>query len=67
MQKEEDFSLNEVVINTNTINTCNHKMQLKLKREDTEKTARFKADFYSRGIFKLKNAPKKYLVRKLVT
>ncbi|REG94064.1 DUF5686 and carboxypeptidase regulatory-like domain-containing protein [Flavobacterium aquicola] len=57
---EENFSLNEVVITTkdNPANTI-IKKAIASKKENTTKTARFKADFYSRGIFKLKNAPKK--------
>jgi hypothetical protein len=31
------------------------------RKQNSEKTAHFKADFYSRGIFKIKNAPKKFL------
>lgn len=31
------------------------------RKENSEKTARFNADFYSRGIFKIKNTPKKFM------
>ncbi|UFH35584.1 DUF5686 and carboxypeptidase regulatory-like domain-containing protein [Flavobacterium acetivorans] len=63
---EESFSLNEVVINTK-INPAIAiiKKAIASKKENTEKTARFKADFYSRGIFKLKNAPKKIFGQKI--
>jgi Family of unknown function (DUF5686)/CarboxypepD_reg-like domain len=64
--EEESFDLNEVVINTKN-NPANAiiKKAIASKKENTEKTARFKADFYSRGIFKLKNAPKKILGQKI--
>lgn len=63
---EESYSLNEVVINTK-INPALAiiKNAIANKKENTEKTARFNADFYSRGIFKLKNAPKKILGQKI--
>jgi hypothetical protein len=63
---EESFSLNEVVINQKN-NPANAiiKSAIASKKENTEKTARFKADFYSRGIFKLKNAPKKIFGQKI--
>ncbi|WP_413999129.1 DUF5686 and carboxypeptidase regulatory-like domain-containing protein [Flavobacterium sp. W1B] len=63
---EESFSLNEVVINTK-INPAIAiiKNAITSKKENAEKTARFKADFYSRGIFKLKNAPKKIFGQKI--
>lgn len=63
---EENFSLNEVVINPKN-NPANAiiKKAIASKKENTRKTNRFKADFYSRGIFKLKNAPKKILGQKI--
>lgn len=63
---EESFSLNEVVINPKN-NPANAiiKSAIASKKENTEKTARFKADFYSRGIFKLKDAPKKIFGQKI--
>jgi hypothetical protein len=63
---EESFSLNEVVINTKD-NPANHiiKNAIANKKANTEKTAKYKADFYSRGIFKLKNAPKKIFGQKI--
>ena len=63
---EESFSLNEVVINTK-INPAIAiiKKTIASKKENTQKTARFNADFYSRGIFKLKNAPKKIFGQKI--
>ena len=64
--REENFSLNEVVINPKN-NPANAiiKNAIANKKENTRKTNRFKADFYSRGIFKLKNAPKKILGQKI--
>ena len=63
---EESFSLNEVVINPK-INPAIAiiKNAIASRKENTKKTARFHADFYSRGIFKLKNAPKKILGQKI--
>ncbi len=63
---EESYTLNEVIINTKG-NPANAiiKNAIAHKKENSEKTARFKADFYSRGIFKLKNAPKKILGQKI--
>lgn len=63
---EESFSLNEVVINQKD-NLANQiiKNAIANKKVNTEKTAKFKADFYSRGIFKLKNAPKKIFGQKI--
>ncbi|UQD56277.1 DUF5686 and carboxypeptidase regulatory-like domain-containing protein [Flavobacterium sp. K5-23] len=63
---EESFSLKEVVINTK-INPAIAiiKNAIANKKENTEKTDRYKADFYSRGIFKLKNAPKKIFGQKI--
>ena len=63
---EENFSLNEVVITTKD-NPANAiiKKAIASKKENTSKTSRFKADFYSKGIFKLKNAPKKIFGQKI--
>jgi hypothetical protein len=57
---EESFNLNEVVIGPKN-NPANQiiKNAIANKKANTEKTSKYKADFYSRGIFKLKNAPKK--------
>ena len=63
---EESFSLNEVVINPkNNPAIAIIKNAIASRKENTKKTARFNADFYSRGIFKLKNAPKKILGQKI--
>lgn len=63
---EENLSLSEVVINTkgNPANTI-IKEAIANKRENSNKTARFKADFYSRGIFKVKDLPKKIMGKKI--
>ncbi len=64
--EEENFTLNEVVINSGD-NPANAIISnaINSKRENSEKTARFKADFYSRGIFRIKDAPKTVLGQKL--
>lgn len=63
---EENLSLSEVVINSKD-NPANAviKQAIANKKENSEKTARFKADFYSRGIFKVKDLPKKILGQKV--
>ncbi len=63
---EETFSLNEVVISRN-VNPALAiiKKAIAARKRNTEKTNRFTADFYSRGIFKLENAPKKILGQKI--
>ena len=63
---EESFSLNEVVINKK-VNPAIAiiKNAIASRKENTKKSDRFNADFYSRGIFRLKNAPKKILGQKI--
>ena len=63
---EESFSLSEVVINKK-VNPALAiiKKAIANRKENTLKTNRFNADFYSRGIFKLKNAPKKIFGQKI--
>lgn len=63
---EENYNLNEVIINPKN-NPANAiiKSAIAARKENTEKTARFTADFYSRGLFKIKNLPKKILGIKL--
>ncbi|WP_264566869.1 DUF5686 and carboxypeptidase regulatory-like domain-containing protein [Flavobacterium sp. N3904] len=63
---EESFSLNEVVINPKD-NPANKIIRNAIanKKGNIEKTARYKADFYSRGIFRIKDAPEKILGQKL--
>jgi len=63
---EENLSLAEVVVNPKD-NPANAVIRnaIKNKKGNSEKTARFKADFYSRGIFKVKDLPKKILGQKV--
>ena len=63
---EENISLSEVVINTKD-NPANAVIRQAIanKKENSEQTARFKADFYSRGIFKVKDLPKKIMGQKV--
>ncbi|HEU4790044.1 MAG TPA: DUF5686 and carboxypeptidase regulatory-like domain-containing protein, partial [Flavobacterium sp.] len=63
---EESFTLNEVIINPKD-NPANQiiKNAIANKKANIEKTAKYKADFYSRGIFRIKDAPKKILGKKL--
>ncbi|MFB9077143.1 DUF5686 and carboxypeptidase regulatory-like domain-containing protein [Flavobacterium procerum] len=63
---EESFALNEVVIDPKN-NPANAiiKSAIANKKENSEKTARFTADFYSKGILKVKDLPKKILGQKI--
>ena len=63
---EENITLKEVVINPKD-NPANEIIRnaIKNKKENSEKTARFKADFYSRGIIRLKDLPKTIMGQKL--
>lgn len=63
---EENLALNEVVINTK-VNPALAiiKKAIASKKENAEKTNRFTADFYSKGIFKIKNLPKKIMGMKI--
>ena len=59
---EENFTLNEVVINKkDNPAIAIIKNAIASRKENAEKTARFTADFYSRGMLKLKNLPKKIM------
>jgi hypothetical protein len=64
--EEENFTLNEVVINTKD-NPANRIIRKAIanKKENSDKTARYNADFYSRGIFKVKDLPKKIMGQKV--
>lgn len=64
--EEENIELKEVVINTKS-NPANAIIRnaIASRKENSENTARYKADFYSRGIFRVKNFPKKVLGKKL--
>ena len=63
--EEENITLKEVVINPKG-NPANEIIRnaIKNKKENSEKTARFKSDFYSRGIIRLKDAPKTIMGQK---
>jgi hypothetical protein len=64
--REESVSLSEVLINKNdNPATTIIKNAIANKKENSDKTARFKADFYSRGIFRVKDLPKKILGQKI--
>jgi hypothetical protein len=64
--EEENVSLNEVVINTEE-NPANIiiRQAIAKRKENLEKINNFKADFYSRGLIKIKDAPKKILGQKV--
>ncbi|MRX38294.1 carboxypeptidase-like regulatory domain-containing protein [Flavobacterium sp. LC2016-23] len=63
---EESFALNEVVIDPKN-NPANAIIRSAIanKKENSEKTSRFTADFYSKGMFKVKDLPKKILGQKV--
>jgi hypothetical protein len=63
---EENYTLNEVVINQKE-NPANAiiRSAIASKKENSDKTGKFKADFYSRGIFKVKDLPKKIFGQKI--
>ena len=63
---EETLSLSEIVINKkDNPAIVVIKQAIANKKENSNKTAQFKADFYSRGIFKVKNLPKKIFLQKI--
>ncbi len=59
---EEEISLNEVVINSNE-NPADKIMKKAIasRKSNLEKISSYKADFYSRGLIRIKNAPEKIL------
>jgi len=63
---EEDIQLNEVVIDPK-VNPAIEiiKNAIANRKSNSEKTAKYKADFYSRGIFRVKNLPKTIMGQKL--
>jgi hypothetical protein len=63
---EENIDLKEVIIDkkANPANDIIRKT-IAARKANSEKTAHYKADFYSRGIFRIKNAPKTVLGKKL--
>ncbi|MFH7018161.1 DUF5686 and carboxypeptidase regulatory-like domain-containing protein [Flavobacterium sp. FlaQc-47] len=63
---EESFALNEVVIDPkNNPADAIIKNAIANKKDNSDKTARFTADFYSKGMFKVKDLPKKILGKKV--
>ncbi len=64
--EEENITLNEVVINPKN-NPANEiiKNAIAARKENSEQTDRYEADFYSRGILRIKDAPKTILGQKL--
>lgn len=64
--QEESFALNEVVIDPKN-NPANAiiKSAIANKKENSDKTGRYTADFYSKGMFKVKDLPKKILGKKV--
>jgi hypothetical protein len=66
IMEEENFTLNEVII-SNKDNPANRIIRKVIanRNENSEKTARYTADFYSRGIFKVKDLPKKIMGQKI--
>ncbi len=63
---EEQISLNEVVINSNE-NPADIIMRsaIAARKVNIEKIKSFKADFYSRGLIRIKNAPEKFFGQEL--
>lgn len=63
---EESFALNEVVIDPKN-NPANAVIRSAIanKKDNSDKTARYTADFYSKGMFKVKDLPKKILGQKV--
>lgn len=63
---EESFALNEVIIDPKN-NPANAIIRSAIanKKDNSDKTARYTADFYSKGIFKVKDLPKKILGQKI--
>ncbi len=63
---EESFALNEVVIDPkNNPADAIIKSAIANKKDNSDKTGRYTADFYSKGMFKVKDLPKKILGQKV--
>lgn len=60
--QEESYQLKDIVV-TNTENPANEiiRQAIASKKKNVAKTDKFEADFYSRGIFKAKDIPKKFM------
>jgi len=63
---EESFALNEVVIDPKK-NPADAiiRSAIAAKKDNSDKTGRYTADFYSKGMFKVKDLPKKILGKKV--
>ncbi len=63
---EEEVALDEVIISSKE-NPANKIIRNVIANKDknTDKFSQYKADFYSRGLFKVKNLPKKFLGQKV--
>ncbi len=60
--EDENYQLVEVVVGRkNNPAIAIIKNAIANRKENSDKTAHFRADFYSRGVFKLKNTPKKFM------
>ncbi len=63
---EENFTLNEVVVNKKDNPAITIiKNAIANRKENSEKTSKYTADFYSRGMLKIKNLPKKIMGMKI--
>lgn len=64
--ENESYQLQEVIV-SNKDNPANAiiKQAIAHREENLKKTARFEADFYSKGVFKAKNIPKRIMGMKL--
>lgn len=62
---EENYTIKEVVVDKKE-NPANAIIRnaIASKKENTQHTAKYEADFYSRGIFRIKDAPKKIIGQK---
>lgn len=63
---EENFQISEVVVSTKD-NPANRivRQAIAAREENTNRTAKYQADFYSRGIFRITNAPVKILGQRI--
>jgi Family of unknown function (DUF5686)/CarboxypepD_reg-like domain len=63
---EENFTLNEVVVNKKDNPAIGIiKNAIANRKENSDKTSKYTADFYSKGLLKLKNLPKKIMGQKI--
>lgn len=64
--QDESYELGEVIV-TNTENPANAIIRQAIagKKANSARTGRYEADFYSKGIFRVKNLPKKILGQKI--